>query len=390
MGGDGGSVIFLPSHDLSALSYFRHRKQFAAKPGVSGSGKKMSGKRGEDLIVPVPLGTEVWSIDPDGSERFLGDLVEQGQSLVVAKGGKGGRGNATYVTSTQQSPYLAEQGQRGAQRELRLELKLLADVGIIGKPNAGKSTLLAAATAAHPKIAAYPFTTLEPELGVVDVGWTTYILADIPGLIEGAHEGAGLGLEFLRHATRTRLLIHLVDGSSMDPAQEVRDVNHELGEYGAGLEDKPQLIVINKKDIPEVAEREQEFRAALEPFDCPVYILSAAADTGVRELMAAVARQVEEARKEEAELPPPAPVLEPQAPRVRMRRRYPAVTMDGDVYVVVDEQAERIVAGSDLRNWAGPIQVKAHLTRLGVTKALEDAGIQLGDTVRFGEMDLEW
>ena len=234
--------------------------------------------------------------------------------MVIAAGGKGGRGNAAFVSATQQAPYVAEQGEKGESATYRLELKLLADVGIVGRPNAGKSTLLRSVTAATPKVAGYPFTTLEPELGVVTVGWESFVIAEIPGLLKGAHRCIGLGLDFLRHATRTRVLIHLVDGSSVDLSEAIKEVNEELASYGHGLEKKPQIIVINKVDMPEVKSMEQAIREELAWTNAPVRFISAAARIGVRELVEEAARLVYESRRLE---PPSPPCLSPR------RRKFP-------------------------------------------------------------------
>lgn len=245
---------------------FRYKREFKAKPGDAGSSNNKFGKSGEDVTIEVPLGTVIWRHTDARELQKYGELLKEGETLRIARGGKGGRGNATYATPTQQVPYIAERGEPGEKAKYKLELKLLADVGIIGRPNAGKSTLLAAATKAQPKIAPYPFTTLEPMLGVVTVGDTNFVLAEIPGLIKGAHAGVGLGHEFLRHATRTRLLLHLVDGSLEDIAEAVREINAELREYGAGLQEKPQIFVVNKVDMPEVDGSRKEIRKALRKF----------------------------------------------------------------------------------------------------------------------------
>ena len=380
-GGDGGSVVLRADEQMSTLSAFRRRRRFNAERGVNGRGKDMYGRKGHDVIVDVPVGTEVWL---DGKQPIrVADLTGAGGEYVAAVGGRGGKGNADFVSSTQQAPYIAEKGEPGEERAYRLELKLMADVGIIGKPNAGKSTLLATATMASPKVADYPFTTLEPQLGVVTLGWESFVLAEIPGLIEGAHLGVGLGHEFLRHATRTRVLIHLVDGGLPDVAAAVREVNEEIEAYGAGLEGKPQILAVNKIDMADVASREPEIRTALSWFDGPLFFLSGASGQGVPELMRAAAAEAKRAPA----MPEPPPAPQPVAvgggsPRVH-------VTAEGE-YVVEHPPAERLVAGSDLRKWAGLAQLKLQLDRLGVTDALERAGVSNGDTVRFADVELEW
>ena len=320
---------------------------------------------------------------------MLGELLEPGQKLLVARGGKGGRGNSRFVTSTQQVPYIAEAGERGEEFHLRLELRLLADVGVIGKPNAGKSTLLNAVSAARPKVADYPFTTIDPVLGVVEVGWGTFVLAEIPGLLQDAHLGIGLGHEFLRHAARTRCLIHLVDGSEEDVNLAVQQVNKEIRAYGGGLEQKQQIVVVNKYDLLEVQAKQSKIEEDLEWLGEPVYFISAAAKQGMKELMVQVAKKLEEVRvgepHEEAKQPAKLPVLKP-----RVRRPKVSVRRENGAFVVDHERTRRLVAGSDLGKWAGRAQLMRIMDRLGVTRALEQEGIKEGDIVRFGEIELEW
>ncbi len=245
----------------------------------------MHGKRGEDLLIKVPLGTQVRLKMENGSGVLIADVVEQGQQVSVAKGGKGGRGNTHFATSTNQAPRTVEKGKPGEEKRLLLDLKLIADVGIIGCPNAGKSTLLSVVSKARPRIADYPFTTIEPVLGVVGIGYGSFVMADIPGIIEGAHEGRGLGLDFLRHIERTRALIHLVDGSSEDPASDYKKIEAELVSYEANLKDKPRLIAINKIDLPHVRARMPELEKNFKEFGVSVYFISAATGEGVKELM---------------------------------------------------------------------------------------------------------
>ncbi|MBX6423756.1 GTPase ObgE [Thermosulfurimonas sp. F29] len=282
-GGDGGDVILVADSQLHTLYDFYHRVHFRAENGRPGMGKKMTGRDGEDLILRVPVGTVVRDAE---TGEILGDLVQPGQRLVVARGGKGGRGNARFATPTNQAPRYAEPGKPGEERWLVLELKLIADVGLVGLPNAGKSTLLSRISAARPKIADYPFTTLQPNLGVVSLSdERTFVVADLPGLIEGAHQGVGLGLEFLRHVERTRVLLQLVDAASPDPLHDFEVVEREMAHYQPELLRKPRAVALNKIDlIPERAVL-NPVREKIEARGHPVYLISAATGEGIRELL---------------------------------------------------------------------------------------------------------
>jgi GTP-binding protein len=284
-GGNGGSIYLMGDGSVSTLLSFRYKKRFSAEKGAYGKGKKMHGKKGEDLFIKVPLGTQVRLKTEDGSGVLIADVVEQDQQVLVAKGGKGGFGNTHFATSINQAPRTAEMGKIGEEKRLLLDLKLIADVGIIGYPNAGKSTLLSVVSKAKPKIADYPFTTLEPVLGVVGIGYGSFVLADIPGIIEGAHEGRGLGLDFLRHIERTKALIHLVDGSSEDPVADFKKVETELVSYEPSLKDRPRLIAINKIDLPHVRGHMPELEREFKELGVSVHFISAATGEGANELM---------------------------------------------------------------------------------------------------------
>ncbi len=292
-GGNGGSVAFVAESGLSTLYEFRFRSTFRGERGRHGEGSGRSGRSGSDTLIAVPQGTMVFD---DLSCELLGDLSAAGERLVVAHGGRGGRGNARFATATHQTPTRHDPGEPGERRLLRVELRLLADVGLIGFPNAGKSTLISALSAARPKIADYPFTTLEPHLGVVDRGgFRTFVMADIPGLIEGAHEGAGLGLRFLRHVKRCRLLLHLVDPTdlSRDPLDGILVLEGELAAYSAALAERPRILVVTKSDSaqdPELIERLQGF-ARERSMEC--FVLSAVTGSGLPELVFAVGRQLD-------------------------------------------------------------------------------------------------
>lgn len=327
------------------------------------------------------MGTEVWRREEDGEWRLLADLGE-GDRIVVARGGGGGKGNLRFVSSTNQEPLLAEKGERGEDVEVRLEMKLLADVGIIGKPNAGKSTLLAACSRAHPKIADYPFTTTEPVIGVVETRDRQFTLVEIPGLIEGAHEGVGLGIRFLRHAERTRVLVHLLDGLSQDPYRDYHEIHEEVRQYKPAMAERPQLIAVNKVDITEVRERVGEVRASLERVGRPVFFISAATGEGVHELLGTLLHMLESAprpRREGIVASPRRPVRD----RVRVERR------DGQ-FIVESARAMRIVERVDMDDYRVRLQLLREFRRLGVARALEAAGIKQGDVIRVGDKELRW
>jgi GTP-binding protein len=291
-GGNGGDVIAVADPQLTTLLDLRYQKLYKAGRGQHGMGSDCHGHRGDDRIINVPVGT---IIRDAATGELMGDLQAAGERVVVASGGRGGKGNAHFVSSTHRSPRFAQPGEPGEERELDIELRLLADVGIIGLPNAGKSTLISVISSVRPKIADYPFTTLVPNLGVVGYDDKSFVVADIPGLIEGAHEGHGLGHKFLRHVTRTSLLIHLIDGSQInpeDPLKDWRTVNHELALFDPALAQKPQIVVINKIDLAEAREQAQAIAKELPQPYRPPYLISAATTEGVQALVQTVGRKI--------------------------------------------------------------------------------------------------
>ncbi len=395
-GGRGGSVYFEATTNLNTLIDYRYHHSFKANSGQAGARQKMHGAKGEDVVLKVPCGTIIRDAE---SGEVIADLVEPGQSVMVARGGRGGLGNVHFATATHQTPKEAQKGEPGEERWLFLELRLIADVGLVGYPNAGKSTLLSVVTAAHPEIADYPFTTLSPNLGVVEIGQARYgdgfsfVLADIPGLIEGAAQGVGLGHEFLRHIKRTRLLIHMLDGAAFDrdPWQDFQTINRELREYDEQLAQRPQIVVLNKMDVPEAQEHWPELKAKAEAAGYPVFAISAVAQQGTDELMQYTARRLKEIQQEEAEraaaqpISQEGPVLRPQpadAFTVKKERK--------GVYVVSGKRVERMVNMTDQESEEGIARLDRMLEKMGVTKALEEAGVQPGDTVRFGKIELFW
>jgi len=334
----------------------------------------------------VPTGTVVSERTQIGDSALIADLERPDQQVVVARGGKGGLGNTHFSTSTNQAPRIAQKGETGEENSIILELRLIADAGIIGYPNVGKSTLLAAASAARPKIAGYPFTTKEPVLGVVEVGQQSFVLAEIPGLIADAHLGRGLGHDFLRHSMRTRVLVHLVDGSGESPVKDMKQVNAELKLFDSALARKPQLVVVNKIDLPQVKARLDEIKNAFGNAGVNVLFISAATGEGVAELTAETLRTLNQVTaKEETGEKVPRKVFHPQ-PKIGR----PSVYKEGDTFVVVAPGLERIVAGVEMTDSEVRRQLKQKLTRLGVSKTLERAGIKPGDKVRCGNLELEW
>lgn len=384
-GGRGGDVILVVKPTLNTLAFFQHKRLFKAEDGQNGGGNNKSGRAGEDLVIPVPPGTVVYD---DESDQMLGDLVAPGQQLVVCKGGRGGRGNARFATSRNQTPRIAEKGEPGKAKKLRLELRLIADVGIVGVPNAGKSTLLAAVSNARPKIAPYPFTTLEPNLGVVRLNEDTMlILADIPGLIEGAHLGVGLGHEFLRHIQRTRVLIHVLDGLAEDPLLDYAQINSELALFDPDLKRKPQIIAFNKIDLPEVRKRwpliERQLRSKGAGSEYPPMAISALTGENLDKLLHQVAGILSKAPQ------PPTPTAKPiykleTDPRDFQIVRHPRG------WKVTGEAIERAAA---MTYWEYDQSVRRFqriLNSLGIEDALREAGVKDGDTVFIGNYQLEW
>ncbi|MBX5466832.1 MAG: GTPase ObgE [Firmicutes bacterium] len=377
-GGRGGDVRLVVDPGLSTLADFRHQTHYRAENGHPGGGNHRRGADGRDVEIPVPPGTRVWSEDG----RLLADLKEPGQSQVVARGGRGGRGNARFKSSVHQVPRLAEKGQRGEALWVRLELVLLADVGLVGFPNAGKSTLIRAVSAARPEVADYPFTTLRPHLGVVTGYGTPFVIADVPGLIEGAHRGEGLGIQFLRHLQRTRLLLHLLDLSPLsgrDPVTDWRIIQHELEAFSPQLAARPTLVVANKIDLGEARERLEAVRAALDPV--PVWAISAATGEGVDALMWAV-RHALDRLPPASEPTPPTVVIRPKPAGFRVVRSASGVAVVGDV----EERAE-------MTYWGHP-EAEAYfceyLRRRGVVEALAQEGLSDGTPVTVGPGTLIW
>jgi GTPase len=391
-GGKGGDVHLIADPTVATLKGFQFKRSFKAGDGEDGGGRNMSGRNGEDLEVRVPVGTEVIEVREGNETSKLGELIASDQRMLVAKGGSGGWGNARAASSTNQTPLLAESGHEGERRTLKFTLKLLADVGIIGMPNAGKSSLLSVISAARPKIAGYPFTTLEPVLGVVERGFDRFIAVDIPGLIEGAHAGAGLGDEFLKHIERTRVLVHLVDGSAEKPAANLALVDKEIEQFGRGLPDKLQIIAINKVDMPEVAENKAKISAALKRkagTARKVFFISAATREGTRELLDEVWRVVREARA--AGALPPQPDVEPPVIRPRPVDSRPNAVAEGPgVFRIVHPIAVRLAKGSSLGDWSVRVQYHARLGHMKVLDDLEKLGVKRGDKILVADREFVW
>ena len=340
-GGRGGDVYLEADRHLNTLINFKGKRHFKAQPGGNGKGKNMHGQKGEDIHLPVPSGTVVRDAE---TGELLADLTTPGQKALVARGGRGGLGNAAFTSSTNQAPRIAERGEAGEAYWLILEMKLIADVGVVGCPNAGKSTLLAAVSAARPKIADYPFTTLVPNLGMVSVDDRDFVMVDIPGLIEGAHEGAGLGHEFLRHVERTRVLIHLLDGAAEDPLQDLDDINEELRLFNPRLADKPQLVVLNKMDLPQAQELWPLVKEEVEKTGVLVHSISAATGSGVREMLYLVLQLLDSLPEEEPALEEIAVFRPPQEDGGF------TIAVEADGFRVEGKRVERLVARTDWRH----------------------------------------
>ena len=382
---------------MNTLIDYRYRHSFKADAGQMGLRQKMHGAKGEDVVLLVPQGTIIRNAD---TQETIADLIEDGQRVMVARGGRGGLGNTHFVTSTNQAPKEAQKGEPGQELWITLELRLIADVGLVGYPNAGKSTLLSVVTAARPKIADYPFTTLSPNLGVVEIGQPQFgdgygfVLADIPGLIEGAAQGVGLGHEFLRHIQRTRLLLHVLDGASPDrePWEDFLAINRELHEYDERLSTRPQIVVLNKMDLPEAQERWPELKAKAEAAGYPVFAISAAAHQGTEQLMQFTSQRLTELQQEEiTRVEEQAVVADMSGPVLRPQPDDAfVVTKEKGVYVVRGKMVERAVGMTKLDNEEGMERLQFTLQKMGVTQELEAAGVQVGDVVRFGRVELLW
>jgi GTP-binding protein len=381
-GGRGGDVIVVADENLSTLTRFRQKKRFKAEDGKSGGGSNKTGASGADIMIRVPCGTLIYA---DETENLVVDLLENGQQFVLCKGGRPGRGNARFATSRNRAPRIAERGEPGEERWLKLELRLIADVGIIGVPNAGKSTLLAAVTNARPKIAPYPFTTVTPNLGVAELDVDAQlVLADIPGLIEGAHEGLGMGFAFLRHIQRTQVLIHLVDGASMNPLADFSQVNSELALFDQNLATKPQIVAINKIDLPSVAETLPSLEKEFKKLGYKPLAISALARTGLETLLWAAYHAREEIEDETARIEIPVYKAEEDPQNFE-------ITRDPDgAWRVRGKSVERAAAMTYWEYDEAVRRFQKILERIGVDQALKEAGTQNGDTVRIGEYELEW
>ena len=391
-GGDGGNVFLVGDASYNTLLHIKFNSTIYCESGGHGKGKNKRGANGQDSIIPVPLGTVVYRMERGGVREFLNDIRTEAPYL-VGRGGRGGWGNARFATSTNQEPVLAERGEKGQSIVLFLELKLLADVGLLARPNAGKSTLISRCSAARPKVADYPFTTVEPVLGVVRSGGADFVMMEVPGLLEGAHQGIGLGHQFLRHAERARVYLHLLDGLSEDVVRDYRMVQEELAQFNPELLGKRQFIVVNKLDVTEVREQREElerrlireaYRSGMD--ESRVRFISAATGEGVDELLTAVGAVLRELPKD---LPEDADQAV-EIPRRRPVRTAERVQVVDGVYVIESEYLERLSALADTRDRRVLLQLWREMRRSGLADKLVDAGIEVGDTIRIGKVEVEW
>lgn len=388
-GGRGGSVVFQADDNYRTLMDFRYKKKYEAQHGEDGRKKKQFGKSGEDLIIYVPPGTLV--ID-DESKLIMKDLVHHGDRYIAARGGKGGKGNVNFKTSTRQAPNFAEAGGAPQERWVILELKLIADVGLIGFPNVGKSTLLSVSTSARPKIANYHFTTITPNLGVVEIHEKSFVMADIPGLIEGAHTGAGLGLEFLKHIERTKLLVHVVDVSGSegrDPIEDFEKINQELGSYSKRLMEKPQIVAANKIDLVHDEEAFRKFLDAVEAKGYQVYSICAPIHQGIPELLSAISVKL-------AELPDGQPEEtlelfdEDKLYREEEDYREVYIRRENRVYILSGKQLEKIFNSTNFNDQGSLRYLYKYIESKGAIQRMQEMGLEEGDLIRIRDYEFEY
>lgn len=384
-GGDGGDVVFVVDNSMRTLLDFKYKKKHIAKRGENGGTSNMYGRAGEDLIIKIPPGTIIRDTE---SNKIIADLTEIGESAVIAKGGRGGRGNSKFATPTRQAPEFAEPGMPGEERWVTLELKLIADVGLVGFPNVGKSTILSMVTGAKPKIANYHFTTITPNLGVVDFpGIKSFVLADIPGLIEGAHEGVGLGIDFLRHVERTRLLIHVIDVSGIegrDPIDDFQKINEELKLYSEKLSKKPQIVAANKTDITGADENFEKLKSEMDKRNIKVFKISAATNNGLRELMlyaGSILDTLTETEEEETE--------EWYVPDEK-HFTYTIHKDDEGVYVIEGSFVDRLLLSANIYDTQSLRYFQRVIEKRGIVQELRDMGINDGDLVRMNDFEFEF
>lgn len=389
-GGKGGDVIFMADGNLRTLMDFRYKRKYEAENGQNGMKYNRFGKKGEDLIIKVPPGTVV--IDEE-TGRVMKDLVKDGDSFVAARGGKGGKGNVNFKNSVRQAPNFAEAGGFAQSRNVILELKLIADVGLIGFPNVGKSTLLSICTSANPKIGNYHFTTITPNLGVVEIYDTSFVMADIPGLIEGAHQGAGLGLDFLKHIERTKLLIHVVDVSGSegrDPVDDFEKINKELGSFGEKLLKKPQLVAANKMDmLDEEDPRYLRFKDHVEGKGYRVFPISAPINQGVSDLLAAAAaelQRIEQEPQEEEDYE----YFDFEKDKEDPDYREIYASRDGDTYVLEGKQLRKIFNSTNFNDLGSLRYLYRYVEKNGAIDQLKELGLEEGDTIRIFDYEFEY
>lgn len=389
-GGRGGDVYFKVDPDANTLIEFRFKKKFKAENGENGQGARKYGKSAEDLYIPVPIGTVIKDAE---TNQVLADLSTPGQEVLILKGGRGGLGNSHFATATRQAPRFAQDGEPGEEKELVLELKLLADVGLIGFPNVGKSTFLSKVTSATPKIANYHFTTIEPNLGVVTSKYgDSFVIADIPGIIEGASDGVGLGIQFLRHIERTRLLLHFIDVSGTegrDPVKDYQVINDELKDYSEKLSHRTQIIVANKSDIAQDDDNYKKLADIAEKNGQKIFKISAATGEGVEELMNYVSKTLKELPKEDL-IDVATPSEGEKVYRLETKKKPFEISKEKGVWIVKGEEVDRIIRKVNITDYESLFFLHRKLNELGLDKALKKAGIHDGDTVKIGNYEMEW
>lgn len=389
-GGKGGDIVFLVDDGMNTLADYRHKRSFAAQAGEDGKKRNCHGKKGSDLILKVPAGTIIRDAE---TNKIIADMSGDNRRQIVLPGGNGGLGNQHFATSTMQAPKYAQPGQEAMELEVKLELKVIADVGLVGFPNVGKSTLLSRVTNAQPKIANYHFTTLQPNLGVVDLeNGDGFVIADIPGLIEGASEGIGLGHEFLKHIERTRVIIHIVDAASVegrDPIADIHAINKELESYHPKLLEKPQVIAANKIDVLYEQEGEiiRQLKAEFEPLGISVYPISAVSGQGLKELLYAVKKMLDETIEEPVVY---ASEYDPAERQAKIEAYTIEIDPEDCAFVVEGPKIEKMLGYTNLEAERGFLFFQKFLKEQGILKELEKKGIQDGDTVRMYSLEFEY